>query len=361
MRATALLRDLGQSLWLDNITRDLIDNGKLKYYIDELSITGVTSNPTIFDHAIKGSNAYDAAIVEEAKKCKTWEDVFFELAIADVQRAADLLSETHTTTNGVDGWVSIEVPPSLAYETEGTIAAAQLLSRRVNRPNVFIKIPGTPEGLAAVEEMIFSGIPINITLLFSPEQYSDAADAYLKGIERRIAADMPAAVPSVASLFVSRWDVAVQERVSEDLRGKLGVSVAARVYARYRGILADPRWQRAFNYGALPQRLLWASTGTKHPNASPTYYIDALAVPFSINTMPDVTLNALADKDRAPQLMNTDTTAAEMLLTRFAYLGIQVETLGRELQEAGATSFQTSWDELMDLLVSRHSELTRSR
>ena len=361
MRATASLRDLGQSLWLDNITRDLLANGTLKYYIDELSITGVTSNPTIFDHAIKSSNAYDAAILEGAKKGKTGEDLFFELAIADIQRAADLLSDTHKATNGLDGWVSLEVPPSLAYETEGTIAAARFLSRRVDRPNVFIKIPGTPAGLKAVEETIFSGIPINITLLFSPEQYSDAAGAYLKGIERRIAAGMQPVVPSVASVFISRWDVAVQERMSEELRGKLGLSVAARVYARYREVLADPRWQRSFNFGALPQRLLWASTGTKDPKASPTYYIDGLAAPFSINTMPDVTLNALANEDRAHQLMSIDATAAEKILAKFAGLGIHVEVLGRELQDAGASSFQKSWDELMDVLMSKQAALTRSR
>jgi transaldolase len=351
MRATASLRNLGQSIWLDNITRDLLNNGTLKHYIDELSITGVTSNPTIFDHAIKNSNAYDAAILEGVKKGKTGEDLFFELAVADIQRAA----------NGVDGWVSLEVPPSLAYETEGTIAAATLLSRRVKRPNVFIKIPGTPAGLQAVEEAIFSGVPINITLLFSPEQYSGAANAYLKGIERRIEVGMHPVVPSVASVFISRWDVAVQERVSEELRGKLGVSVAARVYARYREVLADPRWQRAFNFGALPQRLLWASTGTKDPKASSTYYVDALAAPFSINTMPDITLKALAYKDSAPQLMSTDTTAAEKIVTAFAGVGIDVETLGRELQDAGASSFQKSWDELMDVLMSKHAELTRTR
>jgi transaldolase len=361
MRATASLRDLGQSLWLDNITRALLENGTLKYYIDELSITGVTSNPTIFDHAIKGSDAYDAAILEGAKKGKTGEDLFFELAVADIQRAADLLSDTHKGTNGLDGWVSLEVPPSLAYETEGTIAAARFLSRRVDRPNVFIKIPGTPAGLKAVEETIFSGIPINITLLFSPDQYSDAAGAYLKGIERRIAAGMQPVVPSVASVFISRWDVAVQERVPEELRGRLGLSVAARVYARYREVLADPRWQRSFNFGALPQRLLWASTGTKDPKASPTYYIDGLAAPFSINTMPDVTLNALANEDRAHQLMSIDATAAEKILAKFARLGIHVEVLGRELQDAGASAFQKSWDELMDVLMSKHAALTPSR
>src|SRR6185437_7028989 len=240
-------------------------------------------------------------------------------------------------------------------------AAATFLSRRVNRPNVFIKIPGTLEGLQAVEEAIFSGVPINITLLFSPEQYRSAAKAYLQGIERRIAAGMPSVVPSVASVFISRWDVAVQDRVSEELRGKLGVSVAGRVYAHYREVLADPRWQRAFNFGALPQRLLWASTGTKDPKASPTYYVDALATPFSINTMPDATLKALADKNSAPKLMSTDTSTAERVLSDFAGIGVDVETLGRELQDAGARSFQKSWDELMGVLMSKHAELTLAR
>ena len=361
MGATASLRDLGQSLWLDNITRDLLNNGTLKHYINDLSITGVTSNPTIFDHAIKSSTAYDAAILEWAKKGKTGEDLFFELAIDDIQRTADLLNETHTATNGVDGWVSLEVPPSLAYETEGTLAAATFLSRRVNRPNVFIKIPGTPAGLQAVEEAIFSGVAINITLLFSPEQYVGAATAYLRGIERRIAAGLHPDVPSVASVFISRWDVAVQERVPEELRGRLGVSVAACVYAQYRDVLANSRWQRAFNFGARPQRLLWASTGTKDPKVSSTFYVEALATPFSINTMPDATLKALAGKEIAPQLMSTDTTAAKKTLTDFAGAGIEVETLGHELQSAGAKSFVKSWDELMDVLMKKHSELTETR
>lgn len=361
MNATGSLRDLGQSLWLDNITRDLLNSGTLKHYVDDLSITGITSNPTIFDRAIKNSTAYDAAILDGARKGKTGEDLFFDLAIDDIQRAADIFRDVHNRTNGVDGWVSLEVPSSLANDTKGTIAAATSLSRRVNRPNVYIKIPGTPAGLLAVEEAIYAGLPINITLLFSPDQYMGTADAYLKGIERRIAAGSDPAVPSVASVFISRWDVAVQNRVSEELRGKLGIAVAARVYARYREVLASPRWQRAFNFGALPQRLLWASTGTKDPKASPTYYVDALAAPFTINTMPDATLKALQDKGSAPQLMDTDTSAAEKVLSQFASAGIGVEPLGRELQAAGTKSFDKSWDELMDVLMSKHGELTQSR
>ena len=359
MNATASLGNLGQSLWLDNITRDLLNNGTLKRYIDELSITGVTSNPTIFDHAIKNSAAYDGAILEGARKGKTGEDLFFELAIEDITRAADLLREVHAQTNGIDGWVSLEVPPSLAHDTEGTIAAATFLSRRVNRPNVYIKIPGTPAGLVAVEEAIFAGIAINITLLFSPDQYLGAADAYLKGIERRIAAKKDPVVSSVASVFISRWDVAVQDRVSEDLRGKLGVAVAARVYARYRDILLSPRWQRAFNFGAQPQRLLWASTGTKDPRASATFYVDALAAPFTVNTMPDATLRALSEKTRGPALMSIDSSQAELTLSNFAKARVDVETVGRELQDAGAKSFVKSWDELMDVLMEKYSELLR--
>jgi transaldolase len=360
MNATASLRDLGQSLWLDNITRDLLNNGTLQHYVDELSITGVTSNPTIFDHAIKNSAAYDGAILEGARKGKTGEDLFFELAIEDITRAADLLREVHTQTNGVDGWVSLEVPPSLAHDTEGTIAAATFLSRRVNRPNVFIKIPGTPAGLVAVEEAIFAGIAINITLLFSPDQYLGAADAYLKGIERRIAAKKDPFVSSVASVFISRWDVAVQDRVSEDLRGKLGTAVAARVYARYRDILLSPRWQRVFNFGAQPQRLLWASTGTKDPHASATFYVDALAAPFTINTMPDATLKALSEKTGGPAPMSIDNSQAELTLSNFGKASVDVETVGRELQDAGAKSFVKSWDELMDVLMEKHSELLRT-
>jgi len=361
MRATASLRDLGQSIWLDNLTRDLLRDGTLKYYIDEFSVTGVTSNPTIFDHAITNSSAYDDDILEGAKRGKTGEDLFFDLAIADIQRAADLLIDTYAATNGLDGWVSLEVPPSLAYETDGTVAVARRLFGEVNRPNVFIKIPGTQSGLQAVEEAVFSGVPINITLLFSPGQYRAAAGAYLRGVERRIAAGMHPVVPSVASVFISRWDVAVQKHASAELRGTLGVSIAACVYACYRQVLSDTRWQRAFNFGALPQRLLWASTGTKDPKASPTYYVDALAAPFSINTMPDVTLKALADKDHAPQMMGTDTTLAEKILTQFAGAGVDVEPLGHELQDLGVRSFQKSWAELMQRIMSKHAKLIHAQ
>src|SRR5499426_3954167 len=295
MKETQLLHDLGQSLWLDNITRDLLDNGTLQHYIDELSVTGLTSNPTIFDQAIKHSTAYDTAIRQKLKEGKSGEALFFDLALEDLTRAADLFRPIYDRTNGVDGWVSLEVSPLLAYDTTSTLAAAKELHGRAARPNLLIKIPGTKEGVPAIEEAIFAGIPVNVTLLFSREQYIAAAEAFLRGIERRIDAGLNANIGSVASVFISRWDVAVMGKVPDALRDKLGIAIANRTYRAYRDLLGSPRWQRAFNAGARPQRLLWASTGTKDPKASDVLYVKALAAPFTVNTMPEGTLKALAD------------------------------------------------------------------
>src|SRR5215475_2599245 len=306
MKATQLLHDLGQSLWLDNITRDILENGTLKRYIDELSVTGLTSNPTIFDHAIKNSTAYDAAIRKKVGEGKSGEALFFELAIEDLTRAADLFRPIWDRTDRVDGWVSLEVSPLLAHDTASTLAAAKALHARAARPNLLIKIPGTPEGLPAIEEAIFAGIPINVTLLFSDDQYLAAAGAFLRGIERRVAAGLPPEVGSVASVFVSRWDAAVKDRVPEALRNQLGIAIAQRTYKAYRSLLDSPRWQRVFNDGARPQRLLWASTGTKDPSASDTLYITALAAPFTVNTMPEGTLKALADHGRIDGTLRDD-------------------------------------------------------
>jgi transaldolase len=279
MKATQLLHNLGQSIWLDNITRDLLNTGTLESYIAELSVTGLTSNPTIFDHAIKNSAAYDAAIRKELSKGKSGEGLFFDLALEDITRAAALFRPVYDQTDGVDGWVSLEVSPLLAHDTITTLAAAKDLHARVGLPNLFIKIPGTKEGLPAIEEAIFAGIPINVTLLFSREQYVAAAEAFLRGIERRIEAGLKPSVGSVASIFVSRWDAAVTGRVSDSLRDKLGIAIAERTYKAYRELISSPRWQRTFNFGARPQRLLWASTGTKDPKASDVPYIKALAAP----------------------------------------------------------------------------------
>src|SRR5215472_7124450 len=295
MKATKLLHNLGQSLWLDNITRDLLNSGTLKRYIDELSVTGLTSNPTIFDHAIKNSTAYDATVREKLAQGKSGEALFFELALEDLTQAADLFRPVFDRTDGVDGWVSLEVSPLLAHDTKATLAAAVDLHRRAGKPNLFIKIPGTAEGLPAIEEAIFAGVPVNVTLLFSREQYVAAADAYLRGVERRIAVGLNPAVASVASLFVSRWDVAVGAKVPAELTNRLGIAVAQRTYKAYLELLASARFQRAANSGAWAQRLLFASTGTKDPKASDTLYVRALAAPFTINTMPDATLKAYAD------------------------------------------------------------------
>ena len=357
MKATQLLHNLGQSLWLDNITRDLLNSGTLKRYVDDLSVTGLTSNPTIFDHAIKNSTAYDAAIREKLSKGKSGEALFFELALEDITRASDLFRPVYDQTDGVDGWVSLEVSPLLAHDTASTLAAARDLHARAGRPNLFIKIPGTKEGLPAIEEAIFAGIPINVTLLFSREQYLAAAEAFLRGVERRIDAGRKPTVGSVASVFVSRWDSAVMGKVPDSLRDQLGIAIAMRTYKAYRGLLASPRWQRVFNAGARPQRLLWASTGTKDPKASDVLYIKALAAPFTVNTMPEGTLKALADHGELGTILPADGGDCEEVLGQFAKAGIDVESMAARLQDEGAKSFVKSWNELMAVITSKSAAL----
>jgi len=360
MKATETLHDRGQSLWLDNITRDLLETGTLQRYVAELSVTGLTSNPTIFDHAIKNSSAYDAAIRKKVQEGKSGEGLFFELALEDLTRAADLFRPIWDRTGGVDGWVSLEVSPLLAHDTASTLAAAKALHARAGRPNLLNKIPGTPEGLPAIEEAIFAGIPINVTLLFSREQYQAAADAFLRGIERRVAAGLPPEVGSVASVFISRWDAAVKDRVPEALRNQLGIAIGKRTYQAYRALLDSPRWQRVFNAGARPQRLLWASTGTKDPDASDVLYIRALAAPFTVNTMPEATLKALADHGSLGGTLPVDGGDAEDVLAGFARAGIDVDALASQLQDEGAKSFVNSWHELMDVIARKSIALAKA-
>jgi transaldolase len=360
MKATQLLHNLGQSLWLDNITRDLLNSGTLKRYIDELSVTGLTSNPTIFDHAIKNSPAYDAAIREDLAKGKSGEALFFDLALEDLTRAADLFRPIYDRTNGVDGWVSLEVSPLLAYDTASTLAAAKELFARAGRPNLFIKIPGTKEGLPAIEEAIFAGVPVNVTLLFSREHYWAAAEAFLRGIERRIAAGLKPHVGSVASLFISRWDAAVMGKVPDALRNQLGIAIAKRTYKACRTLLSSPRWQRVYNTGARPQRLLWASTGTKDPQASDVLYIKALTAPFTVNTMPEGTLKALADHGELSEIMSADGGDCEAVLDQFAKAGIDVDALAAQLQDEGAKLFVNSWNELMAVIASKSAVLKKA-
>jgi len=360
MKATRLLHDLGQSLWLDNITRDLLNRGTLKNYIDQFSVTGLTSNPTIFDHAIKKSSAYDDAVREELTKGRTGESLFFELALDDLTRAADLFRPLYDRTNGVDGWVSLEVSPLMAYDTAGTIKAAKELFERASRPNLFIKIPGTKEGLPAIEESIFAGIPINVTLLFSREQYVAAAGAYQRGIERRIAAGLNPQVGSVASMFISRWDAAVADKVSDALKNRLGIAISGRIYKAYLDLLSSQRSQRLLNAGARDQRLLWASTGTKDPKASDTLYIQALATPFTVNTMPEATLKAFADHGELGPIMSADGGDCEKVLGQFAKAGIDVDSLADQLQKEGAKSFVKSWNELMTVIASKSDALKQA-
>jgi transaldolase len=360
MKATQLLHNLGQSIWLDNITRDLLKSGTLARYITELSVTGLTSNPTIFDHAIKNSTAYDASIREKFEKGKSGEALFFELALEDLTAAADLFRSIYDRTNGVDGWVSLEVSPLLAYDTASTIVAAKNLFARAARPNLFIKIPGTKQGLPAIEESIFAGIPVNVTLLFSREHYLAAAEAFLRGIERRIDAGLKPGVGSVASMFVSRWDAAVKGKVPAEITNRLGIAIAERTYKACRSLLSSPRWQRVYNAGAYPQRLLWASTGTKDPTASDILYIKALAAPFTVNTMPEATLKALAAHNELGSILPADGGDSEEVLAQFGKAGIDVDALASQLQEEGAKSFVNSWNELMEVTSSKTAMLKKA-
>ena len=355
MKATQLLHDEGQSLWLDNITRELLDSGTLKQYIDELSITGLTSNPTIFDHAMKNSSTYDSTILREARKAGSAEALFFELALEDLTRAADLFRPIHERTNGVDGWVSLEVSPLLAYDTTSTIGAAKELFARAGRPNLMIKIPGTQQGLPAIEEAIFAGVPVNVTLLFSREQYLAAAEAYLRGVERRIDAGLNPQANSVASVFVSRWDAAVAEKVPEGLRNQLGLAIAKRAYKAASALLCSPRCQRIYNLGGRPQRLLWASTGTKDPTVSDILYVKTLAAPFTVDTVPEATLKALATHSDIGDLLPTDGGDCEEKLAQFAQAGINVDSLAEQLQTQGAELFVKSWNDLMAVISSKAS------
>jgi len=360
MKATRTLHDLGQSLWLDNITRNLLRTGVLRRYIDEWSVTGLTSNPTIFDHAIRNGKDYDDAIKRKLAEGKSGEKLFFELALEDLTQAADLFRPVYDPTCGVDGWVSLEVSPLLAHDTKSTIAEAKDLHARAQRPNLMIKIPGTKEGLPAIEEAIFAGIPINVTLLFSDDQYLAAADAFMRGIERRIDAGLKPDVASVASIFVSRWDVAVAGKVPEALNNQLGIAVAKRSYKAYLGLLSSPRWMRAYNAGARPQRLLWASTGTKDPKASDVLYVKALAAPFTVNTIPEGTLKALAEHGVVGATMRADGGDCEEVLARFAGARIDVHALSAQLQDEGAKSFVNSWNDLMGVIGSKSAVLKRA-
>jgi len=360
MKATQKLHEAGQSLWLDNITRALLTGGGLKRYIDELSITGLTSNPSIFDQAIKNSNDYDAAIREKTAARKEGEALFFELALEDLTRAADLFRPVHDRTNGVDGWVSLEISPKLAYDTAGSINAAKQLSARGARPNLFMKIPGTREGVPAIEEAIFAGVPINVTLLFSREQYLAAAEAYIRGIERRVAAGLNPHVGSVASVFVSRCDVAAAKKVPPALHDRLGIAMSKRIYKAYREVLGSDRWLRLLNFGARSQRLLWASTGTKDPKASDVLYVKSLASPHTVNTMPENTLKALADHGEIGAMLPHDGGNAEAELAEFIRAGVDIDALARQLQREGAEAFVKSWDDLLACIVDKSAALKKA-
>ncbi len=359
MNATQKLHDIGQSLWLDNLTRGLLTSGMLGRYRDEFAVTGLTSNPTIFDHAIRHGADYDAEIRQRLKEARSPEELFLALALTDLRQAADLFRPIHDRTGGVDGWVSLELSPPLAYDTGKSISEARRLYAAAGRPNLFIKIPGTPQGVPAIEESIFAGVPINVTLLFSREQYLAAAEAYLRGIERRLAAGLNPLVWSVASLFISRWDKAVLGKVPEALRDQLGIAVARRTYKAYRELLDSPRWLRLLNEGARPQRLLWASTGTKDPDASDVLYLQALVAPFTIATVPEATLRAFADHGQVADLLPPNGGDCEEVLDRFRRAGIDIDALAAQLQREGAEAFDKSWGDLLECVASKSEALEK--
>jgi transaldolase len=361
MKTTESLRRSGQSLWLDNITRELLTSGTLAQYIREFSITGLTSNPTIFDHAIRKGTAYDAAIREQLAAGQTGERLFFELALQDLTRAADLFRDIHERTAGVDGWVSLEVSPLLARDARTTLAEAKELHARAGRPNLFIKIPGTSEGLPAIEEATFAGVPINVTLLFSTAQYLAAAEAYLRGLERRIEAGLNPNVPSVASVFISRWDVAVGDKVPGALTNTLGIAIGRTTYRAYAQFIGSSRWRRAYNAGARPQRLLFASTGTKDPKAPDILYVKGLNAPLTVNTMPENTLRAFADHGELGADWTPDVADSERVLAQFRAAGIDLEALARKLQDDGAASFVESWNDLLRIITAKSASLQGQR
>lgn len=360
MNATTELHALGQSLWLDNITRELLNSGTLQSYISDYAVTGLTSNPTIFYQAISDTADYDATIQQKVKEGKSRETLFFELAIEDLKRAAALLRPVHAATGGVDGWVSLEVSPLLANDAAATIETAKRLHASADCQNLFIKIPGTLAGLQAIEETIFAGVPVNVTLLFSREQYVAAADAYCRGIQRRIDANLDPKVNSVASIFISRWDKAIMKKATPELRNRLGVAIAGRTYQAYCERLASPQWKKFADAGALTQRLLWASTGTKDPEIPETYYLENLAAPNTINTMPEQALHALAEHDVSLSPMQEDGGNAEAVLSNFAKAGFDVDALAAQLQLEGAASFTKSWTDLMAMIVSKSESAKQS-
>ena len=357
MKATEQLHNLGQSLWLDNITRELLTSGTLKRYIDELSVTGLTSNPTIFDHAISHSSAYDEEIRRLVKLGHSGEALFFELAMEDLTLAADMFAHVHELTAGVDGWVSLEVSPLLAHDAKSTVGEAKALYRKARRANLFIKIPGTKEGAAAIEEAVFSGVPVNVTLLFSREHYLSAADAYMRGLERRLAVGLSPDVRSVASLFISRWDKATTEKAPVDLRNKLGTAIGKQTYQAYRDLMDSDRWQRLENQGARPQRVLFASTGTKDPAASDVLYISALAAPNTVNTMPEETLLAFGDHGQVSGVLARDGGDAEQVMAAFSKAGVDLGKMAADLQEDGAKSFVASWQDLLNSIELKSKSL----
>jgi len=360
MSMTAELHKLGQSIWLDNITREILDNGTLKRYIEQLSVTGLTSNPTIFDEAIGGSSLYDRSIQQKARSGQSGEALFVDLALEDLRRAADLFRPVYDRTRGLDGWVSMEVSPLLANDTKSTLEAARHIHKLADRPNLYVKIPGTPAGVPAIEEAIFAGVPVNVTLLFSREQYLAVAEAYMRGLERRLAAKLDPRVSSVASVFVSRWDKAVSDKVPAELKNRLGIAIGWRTYRAHNDLLKTKRWRDLEAAGAVKQRMLWASTGTKDPQASPSLYVEALAAPETIDTMPEKTLLAVAAAGTIKGAMPADGGDAESVLARFAAAGIDIDALAQKLQVEGAASFVKSWSELMQSIAEKSAALATS-
>jgi transaldolase len=345
------LHALGQSLWLDSISRLMLRSGALARYVSELAVTGLTSNPTILGHAMAAGSDYDHSLARLVDAGVTdAQDLVYSLALEDLAEAAALFRPAWERTAGVDGYVSLEVPPDVAYDAQATIALARRLHDQAGFPNLLVKIPGTPPGLTAMEETITAGIGVNVTLLFSDTHYLRTADAYLRALERRRAAGLDLNVPSVASVFISRWDAAADPLLPPALHGRLGLAMAQKTYSSHLQLLSDKRWQTLAEAGARPQRVLWASTSTKDPDLPDSYYLGRLAAPDTIDTVPEKTLLAFADHGDPDQRLAPDYAAAERTISAIADAGVDVDILAERLQRQGAGAFGADWAALLDAM-----------
>jgi transaldolase len=352
------LHEAGQSLWLDSINRAMLGSGDLARYVDQLAVTGLTSNPTILGHAMAASHDYEGSLrALLAQGVSGPQDLVYAAAFEDLGQAANLFRPAWQASGGEDGYVSVEVPPDLAYDAPATVALARHLHAMAGFPNLLVKVPGTPQGLTVLEELVDAGIGVNVTLLFSDTHYLRTAEAYMRALERRLARGEDLAVPSVASVFVSRWDKAADSLLPKPLHGRLGVAMAQKVYSSYQSLLASDRWRDLEAGGARPQRVLWASTSAKDPALPDTYYVEKLASPGTINTMPEKTLIAFADHGTVGEMLRDDYASGEETVAEVAAKGVDVDALGESLQRQGARAFSADWSALLDAIAAKASSI----